>query len=482
MIDLRPILLVIGLLLIPLGLGMLAPALVDLSMGHHEWPVFVTASALTLFVGAGLYLSNRGAGGELSIKQAFVLTVLVWVVLPGFASLPFIFTQLDLSFTDAYFEAMSGLTTTGSTVISGLDTAPPGILIWRAILQWLGGIGIIVMAIAVLPMLKIGGMQLFRMESSDASEKILPRATQISGAIAVLYLTLSIICFLALVFAGMTTFEATAHAMTTIATGGFSTSDQSIGHFDSALIDGIGVLFMIIGSLPFVLYLQVVRGRPMKLWQDDQVRFFLALVFLLVMFLALWLVFEKDYSLGQALRYSSFNTVSILTGTGFSTIAFDAWGSLALVFFFVIMFIGGCAGSTTCGIKVFRFQVLFAGVATQMKKLSQPHAVFKPQFNRRPIPETVTDSVMGFLFLFAVSFVVLAAALALTGLDFLTALSGAATSIANVGPGLGDVIGPSGTFGPLPDTAKWILAFGMLLGRLELLTVLVLFTPSFWRA
>lgn len=482
MIDLRPILLVIGLLLVPLGLGMLAPALVDVSMAHHEWQVFVAASALTLFVGVGLYLSNRGASEELNIKQAFVLTVLVWAVLPGFASLPFIFTQLEMSFTDAYFEAMSGLTTTGSTVISGLDAAPPGILIWRAILQWLGGIGIIVMAIAVLPMLKIGGMQLFRMESSDASEKILPRITQISGAITVLYITLSIICFMALVFAGMTTFEATAHAMTTIATGGFSTSDQSLGHFDSALIDGIEVLFMIIGSLPFVLYLQVVRGRPMKLWQDDQVRFFLALVFLLVMFLALWLVFEKDYSFAQALRYSSFNTVSILTGTGYSTTAFDAWGSVALVFFFVIMFIGGCAGSTTCGIKVFRFQVLFAGVATQMKKLSQPHAVFKPKFNGRPIPETVTDSVMGFLFLFAVSFVVLAAALALTGVDFLTALSGAATSIANVGPGLGDVIGPSGTFGPLPDSAKWILVFGMLLGRLELLTVLVLFTPSFWRA
>ena len=482
MIDFRPILLVIGLLLIPLGLGMLVPALVDVSMGAGGWPVFVTGSALTLFVGGGLFLSNRGTGGELSIKQAFVLTVLVWVVLPLFAALPFIFTQLEMSFTDAYFEAMSGLTTTGSTVIVGLDNAPPGILIWRALLQWLGGIGIIVMAIAVLPMLKIGGMQLFRMESSDASEKILPRATQISGAITVLYISLSILCFLALVFAGMTTFEASAHAMTTIATGGFSTSDQSLGHFDSALIDAIEVLFMIIGSLPFVLYLQVIRGRPMKLWQDDQVRFFLGLVFVLVMFLSLWLVFDKDFSFAQALRYASFNTVSILTGTGYSTIAFDTWGSVALVFFFVIMFIGGCAGSTTCGIKVFRFQVLFAGAATQMRKLSQPHAVFKPRFNGRPIPDSVTDSVMGFLFLFAISFVGLATALALTGVDFLTALSGAATSIANVGPGLGDIIGPSGSFDPLPDSAKWILAFGMLLGRLELLTVLVLFTPSFWRA
>lgn len=482
MIDFRPILLVIGLLLVPLGLGMLVPALVDASVSHPEWVVFVTASALTVFVGVGLYLSNRGANEELNIKQAFVLTVLVWIVLPGFASLPFIFSELKMTFTDAFFEAMSGLTTTGSTVITGLDTVPPGILIWRALLQWLGGIGIIVMAIAVMPMLKVGGMQLFRMESSDASEKILPRVTQISGAIITLYITLSIACFLALEFAGMTTFEAAAHAMTTIATGGFSTSDQSLAHFDSGVIDTIIILFMIIGSLPFVLYLQVVRGRPLKLWQDNQVQFFLALVFILVMFLALWLVFARDLSFIDALRYSGFNTVSIMTGTGYSTASYDTWGALALVFFFVIMFIGGCAGSTTCGIKVFRFQVLFAGVATQMKKLSQPHGVYRPKFNGRPIPESVTDSVMGFLFLFAVSFVVLALALALTGVDFLTALSGAATAISNVGPGLGEIIGPDGTFAPLPDTAKWILASGMLLGRLELLTVLVLFTPSFWRS
>lgn len=480
--DLRPILLVIGLLLIPLGLGMLVPALVDASLSHPEWQVFLTTSALTLFVGAGLFLSNRGASEELNVKQAFLLTVLVWLVLPGFASLPFVFSELDMRFTDAFFESMSGLTTTGSTVISGLDTAPPGILMWRALLQWLGGIGIIVMAIAVLPMLKIGGMQLFRMESSDTSDKILPRVTQISGAITALYFTLSIACFLALVFAGMTTFEAAAHAMTTISTGGFSTSDQSLAYFDSGLIDAIEVVFMIIGSLPFVLYLQVMRGRPLKLWQDDQVRFFLSLVFILILFLAVWLMLAKDFAFLQALRYASFNTVSILTGTGYSNAAFDSWGPVALVFFFIIMFIGGCAGSTTCGIKVFRFQVLFAGVATQMKKLSQPHAVYKPKFNGRPIPETVTDSVMGFLFLFAVTFVGLALALTLTGLDFLTALSGAATSIANVGPGLGDVIGPSGTFGSLPDSAKWILTLGMLLGRLELLTVFILFTPTFWRA
>ena len=478
----RPIFLVIGLLLVPLGLGMMVPVAVDLSLEHPDWQVFIISSALTLFVGVGLFLSNRGANEQLNIKQAFLLITLVWALLPVFAALPFVFSELELSFTDAYFEAMSGLTTTGSTVISGLDSAPPGILIWRAILQWLGGIGIVLMAIAVMPMLKVGGMQLFRMQSSDASEKILPRVTQISGAIAGLYITLSLICFMALVFAGMPSFDAAAHAMTTIATGGFSTSDASLGKFDSALIQYIVVLFMIVGSLPFVLYLQILRGRPMKLWQDNQVQFFLSLVVLLVAIMALWLVATQGFSFAEALRLSSFNTVSILTGTGYSTAAYDTWGSLAIIFFLIIMFIGGCAGSTTCGIKIFRFQVLFSAVLTQMKRLTQPHAVFQPQFNKRPIPHSVIDSVLGFLFLFAMSYVVLCIALALTGLDFVTVLSGAATSISNVGPGLGEIIGPSGTFAPLPVTAKWLLAFAMLLGRLELLTVFVLFTPSFWRA
>ena len=257
----------------------------------------------------------------------------------------------------------------GAAVSSG---SPPGILIWRAILQWLGGIGIVLMAIAVMPMLKVGGMQLFRMQSSDASEKILPRVTQISGAIAGLYITLSLICFMALVFAGMPSFDAAAHAMTTIATGGFSTSDASLGKFDSALIQYIVVLFMIVGSLPFVLYLQILRGRPMKLWQDNQVQFFLSLVVLLVAIMAIWLVATQGFSFAEALRLSSFNTVSILTGTGYSTAAFDTWGSLAIIFFLIIMFIGGCAGSTTCGIKIFRFQVLFSAVLTQMKRLTQP--------------------------------------------------------------------------------------------------------------
>jgi trk system potassium uptake protein TrkH len=479
--EYRAVFLVNGILLLILGVAMLVPALLDARVGHPDWQVFLVAAFLTGFVGGALSITCWGSGGDLQLRQAFVLTTSIWVVTPTFAALPFAFSDLHLSYTDAFFEAMSGITTTGSTVISGLEQAPPGILIWRALLQWMGGIGIIVTAVAILPILQVGGMQLFRMEGSDASEKVLPRTAQIAGTISVIYLSLSVICALVYWAAGMPPFEAAAHAMTTIATGGFSTSDASIGIYDSALIDYTATAFMIIGSLPFLLYFQVLRGRPLALWRDSQVRWFFAILLAAIAGMTLWQVGGNDVALGQAVRFTAFNVTSILTGTGYATDDYGQWGGFAVVLFFFVMFIGGCAGSTTCGIKIFRFQVLHAAARTQMGRLLQPHGVFVANFNRRPIPDSVMDSVMSFFFLFALSFAVLAVALSLMGLDFLTAVSGAGTAIANVGPGLGDVIGPSGTFAPLPDMAKWLLAAGMLLGRLELLTVMVLFSRTFWR-
>jgi trk system potassium uptake protein TrkH len=479
--DLRPVLRIVGVLLTTLAIAMVVPAIADATVGNRDWEVFSVSAAFTLFVGGALTLSNRGEGDRLSIRQAFVLTTVSWLVIAIFAALPFAFSDLDLSYTDAFFEAMSGITTTGSTVITGLDFAPPGILLWRALLQWMGGIGIIVVAIAVLPILRIGGMQIFRMESSDTSEKVLPRVTQIATGIAVIYVILTLICAALYWTAGMTAFQAMCHAMTTIATGGFSTSDSSIALFDNAAIDWISVVFMILGGMPFVLFLQLVRGKPGLLFQDDQVRWFLAIVTGAVLMLAGWLWLENGAEPMSALRYAAFNVVSIITGTGFATDDFASWGGFAVATFFLLMFIGGCAGSTSCGIKVFRFQVLYATAKIQMLRLLQPHGVFIPYYNRQPIPDTVAASVMGFFFLFVVSFAILAMALGLMGLDFLTSVSGAATAIANVGPGLGDVIGPVGTFAPLPDAAKWLLSAGMLLGRLELFTVLILFVPAFWR-
>ncbi len=480
MIDFRPVLFICGILLATLALMMGIPAIADAAAGDDDWQSFALSGLLTLFVGGGLILTNRTETMSLDRRQAFVFTTLSWVIIAAFAALPLAFSSLGLSYTDAFFEATSGITTTGSTVIAGLDFAPPGILLWRAILQWLGGIGIIVVAVAILPVLQVGGMQLFRMESSDTSEKVLPRTTQIAAAIAVIYLVLSVVCAAAYWTAGMTPFEAATHAMTTIATGGFSTSDASLGYFDNPTIDWIAILFMIMGGMPFVLFLQTVRGKPLLLWRDGQVRWFLAIILCGVVALSLWQWRGGD-PIWHAVRQSAFNVVSIITGTGYSTTDFSQWGGFALAAFFMFMFIGGCAGSTSCGIKVFRFQVLYATARVQLSRLLQPHGVFIPYYNRRPISERVASSVMGFFFLFVVSFAVLALLLGMLGLDFLTSVSGAATAIANVGPGLGDVIGPSSTFASLPDAAKWILAAGMILGRLELFTVLVLFAPAFWR-
>jgi trk system potassium uptake protein TrkH len=481
MIDLRPVAFVNGILLSILALAMLIPALVDLLIGHPDWQVFTAAALVTLFVGVALVLTSRSGWSGFSLRQAFIMTNLAWLVIATFGALPFAFSsELELSLTDAFFESMSGVTTTGATVIAGLDTAPPGILLWRAILQWLGGIGIIVMAVAVLPILRVGGMQLFRVEAFE-TDKVLPRAAQIAGGISVLYVFLTGLAAIILWALGMSGFEAVAHAMTSIATGGFSTSDGSIGHFDSAAIDWSISLFMVLGSLPFVLYLRALRGNLMVFPRDSQVRVFLGVLAVIILLVTYWLASRDVMEPGTALRYATFNVISIMTGTGYATADFGQWGAFVLIVMFLAMFIGGCAGSTTCGIKIFRFQVLYATAKVQLKRLTQPSGVFIPYYNKRPIPETVAESVMGFFFLFIASFAALAVYLGMIGLDFVTAVSGAASALANVGPGLGDVIGPAGTYAPLPDEAKWGLSAGMLLGRLELFTVLILVLPSFWR-
>ena len=481
MFDFRPIFFVVGLLLTTLAVAMCAPLVVDAAAGHDEWRVFAGSAALTAFIGVTMILTTRSTTRRINIRQAFILTTGSWLVLTTFSALPFAFSGLGLSFTDSFFEAMSGVTTTGSTVISGLDAAPGGILLWRALLQWLGGIGIIVMAIAILPMLKIGGMQLFRMESSDHSEKVMPRVTQVASGIGFVYLALTAICAVALWAVGFDGFDAVAHAMTTIATGGFSTSDGSIAGFDNPAAELIVTLFMIVGGLPFVLYLQAVRGEPGALLRDSQVRCFLIIVIVCIAVLGIWHHLATGAPLGQSYREVAFNVVSIITGTGFSSADYGRWGAFAVGVFFFLMFVGGCAGSTTCGIKVFRFQVLYATALAQIHRLVQPHGVFVPHFNKHPITEEIASSVMGFFFLFVITFAAIALALGAIGLDFITAVSGAATAICNVGPALGEIIGPSGNFAALPDAAKWVLSFGMLLGRLELFTVMVMLAPSFWR-
>ncbi len=482
MIDLRPIFLVSGILLTTLGSAMLLPGIFDLANNNAGWPAFAVSATITLFFGVSFTLANWGQTSDLSIKQAFVLTTITWILLVGFAALPFVFSELEMSYIDAFFEAMSGLTTTGATVITGLDNAPPGILLWRGLLQWLGGIGIIVMAIAVLPMLKVGGMQLFRLESSDTSEKILPRATQIAGQITGLYVSLSLLCAAFYYMGGMGLFDAMVHSMTTIATGGFSNHDASIGYFDSVAIDLIAAAFMVIASLPFALYLAALNGQPGALFRDAQIRMFLMFVVVFVLIMWAYQMVQSTSPPGEAMRLATFNVISVLTGTGYATTDYGIWGPFAMTFFFVIMFMGGCAGSTSCGLKIFRFHVLLEHIRTQIKLQLHPNGIFVPRYNRKPISDEVTTSVMSFILLFFLCFGLLALSLNLLGLDNVTSLSAAASAIANVGPGLGPIVGPAGTYAALPDTAKWLLSFGMLLGRLELFTVLVLFMPAFWRS
>ena len=478
--NLRPILYVTGVMLLILGMSLFLPLLVDLYANNNDWKIFFICIVITMFFGGAFYLSNAGYATSLGVREAFLLTVSSWLIVSFIGALPFWLSELNLSITDAFFESISGITTTGSTVIEGLENVPPGILLWRAILQWLGGIGIIVMALSVLPFLKVGGMQLFRAESSQ-SEKVMPRVAKLSSAIAYVYVILTFLCTIAYHSAGMSLFDAISHAMTTIATGGFSTKDGSLGSYNNYAIEITAITFMIAGSLPFVLYLKAAGGNIMPLIRDVQTQVFFAMLIGLIVIMALYLATSANISIFDALRMTSFNVTSIMTGTGYTSSNFGLWGPFAVHLFFFIMVIGGCAGSTTCGIKIFRFQVLYSVASVQMKKLLHPHGVFQAQYNNKPLPTGVAGSVLSFFFLFALCFSVLSLLLSMTGLDYLTAMSGAATSLANVGPGLGEQIGPSSTFSGLPDSSKWVLCLGMLLGRLELFTILVMLSPHFWQ-
>lgn len=479
--ELRPIAYIVGILLVVFGLTMLIPAAADAIVGNPDWRVFVASAAFTVFAGGSLFFACRGGRQPFSLRQAFLLTSLTWIALSACGALPFLFSVLDLDYADAFFEAVSGLTTTGATVLVGLDTMPPGILLWRGLLQWMGGLGIIVMALAILPLLRVGGMQLFRTESSDRSEKVLPRPGQIAAVIGVVYLGLSVLCALAYRFAGMNGFEAIVHMMTTVATGGFSTSDLSIAYFDSPTIEWLACLFMILGALPIVLYFRFLRGDRGALWRNSQVHTLLGIVLVASLTLTLWYWSRNEVSILEALRLASFNVVSVITTTGYVTADYSSWGGFAVATFFLLMFAGGCTGSTSGGVKILRHQIIVIILRAHFRRMIHPHSVFPLRYNERVLPDDVPASVLVFFCVYLGGFTVLTLALAALGLDGLTAASGAATAVGNVGPGLGEIIGPVGNFASLPDIAKWLLSLGMLLGRLEFFTVLVLLLPRFWR-
>jgi len=443
---------------------------------------FLSSSFITILIGTLFVLSNMQEKYQLNLKQTFLFSTFTWIAVAFFGSIPFVLSNLDFSFSDSFFESMSGITTTGSTVITDLDKSPKSILLWRAIMQWLGGVGIIVMAITVLPLLKVGGMQLFKIESSDKPEKILPRASQVAFIIISTYLILTLFCAFFYKVLGMNLFDSIAHAMTTIATGGFSTHNESIGYFNNSNIEIIATIFIILGSIPFISYLKFIKGNKKIFFQDIQIKGLVYLFIFSTFVMFLYLLFsDNDNFLIEKIRIASFNVVSILSGTGYVTNDFSLWGKFPLIFFLFLMFIGGCAGSTACGIKIFRFQLLFLFLNNQIKKIIYPNSIFVLKYNNQKITDDYMNSVIIFIFAYLFIFVLTAMLLSITGLDFLSSISGAATSISNVGPGLGEVIGPNGNFKSVPEVSKWILSFGMLLGRLELFAVLILFFPSFWR-
>jgi len=470
----------LGILQVILGLAMIMPIIVQFIYNELD-SSFVSSGIITIIFGILFFLSNLDHDKKLNLTQAFLLTALSWLSIAVFGSLPFIFSNLSLDITDAFFESMSGITTTGSTIITNLDTAPKSILLWRAILQWLGGIGIIVMAITLMPIMNVGGMQLFKISSNDTAEKILPKSKEISLRLILIYLALTFSCALFYKIFGMNFFDSLTHSMTTIATGGFSNYNQSIGYFDSILIETTSMIFILLGSLPFIAYLKFLNGDKKIFYTDTQIRTFFKIVFFSIIILFIYLLILKQSLFEISIRSIAFNVISILTGTGYVTQDFNQWGNFPLIFFLILMFIGGCAGSTACGIKIFRIQLLYNFLINQLKKIIYPRGIFIIKYDKSNIDDKFMSSVISFIFLYIVIFFILTAILSLTGLDFITSISGAATSISNVGPGLGEIIGPNGNFSSLSNSSKWALSLGMILGRLELFAILVLFIPSFWR-
>ena len=470
----------LGILLIILGVAMIVP--ISFQLIYNEFDsTFIISGIITITFGILFFLSNIDHLKLINTQQAFLLTALSWLSIAIFGSLPFFFSELSLSITDSFFESMSGITTTGATILENIEKSPKGILIWRAMLQWLGGIGVILMAITLMPIMNIGGMQLLKVTSYDTSEKILPKSKEVSLRLITVYLSLTALCSVFYKIFGMNTFDSITHSMTTIATGGFSNYDQSIGYFNNPNIEIISILFILLGSIPFILYIKFISNEKKIIFRDEQVKLFfkLTLISILILFFYLIIVNKNIYEIH--IRSVIFNVVSILTGTGYVTKEFDQWGNFPLIFFLILMFIGGCAGSTTCGIKIFRVHILYYFIRNQLMKIIYPRAIINLKYNNNKVDDKLIASIISFIYLYILIFFVLASLLTLTGLDFITSISGAASSLSNVGPGLGSEIGPNSNYSGLPNESKWLLSIGMILGRLEIFALLIIFLPSFWR-
>ena len=481
MLDVRPVGYVIGLLIAALGALMLVPMAVDLAAGDGHWRVFLECAFITVFCGGLIALAcSNGLKKGLTLQQSFLLTTGVWVALPLFGALPMMLGAPNLSLTDAVFEAMSGMTTTGATVIVGLDHLPLGTNLWRGILHWIGGLGIVIVAMIFLPVMKVGGMQFFRTEGFDTLGKILPRALDISVGLIRVYLAMTIACVVAFFALGMSGFDAVVHALSTVSTGGFSSHDASFSNYGPGL-HYAAALFMFAASLPFIRYVQLLSGSALPFWRDVQVRAYLRWTVYAIAAITLFRVINEKTPFTSVIRDTTFNVVSVFSGTGLTSGDVTLWGSFPFVVLIVVGLIGGCTASTGCSIKVFRYLVLFEAIKTQIRRIHSPNRVIDVRLDGRIVTEDVLDSVIVMFTMFIVTIGVMAVLLSLTGLSAITAVTAAWTSVANIGPAYGAEVGATGAISDFPLVAKWLMVFAMLLGRLELLSVFVLFIPSFWR-
>ncbi len=481
MFNFKPIALVSGTVICAVGVFLFIPLVTELIYKSESWQSYAVPILLYLIVGGSLVITNKNVDLKISLKEAFIITVLSWLLITFLCSIPFIYTDINLSIIDALFESMSGVTTTGSTILNNLDDLPKGILMWRAFLQWIGGIGIVVIALFILPFLRIGGMQLFHLEGDDPYDKFLPKISSAISKIFFIYIILTLILFCLYYINGLSIFDSIAHSFTTISTGGFSTHNESFAYFNNYNVLFIAIIFMILGSLPFLVLAQTSINNIFAVLKDHQVR-----IFLLILIISIITIYflAHSYVNGNSIQKFisiSFNTISIISGTGYTSDNFENWGNYASVLFLILMFIGGCAGSTTGGLKVFRFQILFKYIIIHLKRILQPHAVFAIRFNGNKVTDSTYESVMSFFFLYILTFSLSALLLSFSGLDFLTCISASASAISNVGPGLGEVIGPNGNYSEIGNYPKLILIATMFLGRLEMITILVLFLPTFWK-
>lgn len=482
MLDLRPVGYVIGLLVAVMGVAMLAPLAFDLAAGNPEWQTFLQSAVVTFGVGIVVALScSNGIHVGMTVRHSFILTVGVWVALPAFGAIPFLLGGTDLALVDALFESVSGMTTTGTTVLAGLDQLSYGLLLWRAILQWLGGLGIVIVAMIFLPVMKVGGMQFFQSEGFETFGKALPRALDIAKGLLSIYIALTALCTIAYFATGMTTQDAIAHALTTVATGGFSTSDQSFAAF-AGTPQYVSVVFMILAGLPFVRLIQVMAGDPKPLFKDMQVRAYFVWSIYAVALVVVYRMSANGNFSEDMFRTSLFNVVSIFSGTGYGDGNVLSWGPFPFAIIFVVGAIGACSGSTGCSIKVFRYQILLRAIAAQIKRMHSPSRVVSVRFEGRAVSSEVIDSIMLLFTCFILSFGVLIVLLGMTGISFLASVTGAWTAIFNIGPVFGAEVGFTGAVNTFPVSAKWLMIGGMLVGRLEIVSVLVLLLPRFWRS